>query len=54
MTALKTALVKSNKELNKWWDMTYKRLIKRGKKHVKKLKGKPAKPTPWEIIKALA
>ena len=52
--SLKTALLTSNKKLKEWWNITCKKLIKRGIKDIRKLKDKPAKPTPWEIIKALA
>lgn len=47
-------LLVSGIRLKKWFDRTVNLLIKRGKKHVKKLKGKPPKPSAWEIIKLLA
>lgn len=43
----------STKKASNWLESTIKILIKRGVKDVKKLKGHPPKPTPWDIIKQL-
>ena len=51
---LKDALLTSKKRLIKWFDQTANLLIKRAKKHVRKLKGKSPKLTPWQIIELLA
>jgi len=48
------ALITSKKRLSSWFIKTANLLIKRAKKNVRKLKDKPPKPTPWEIIKLLA
>jgi len=48
------ALLTSKKRLTKWFDHTANLLIKRAKKQVRKLKGKPPKFTPWQIVKLLA
>lgn len=42
------------KKLVNWVHSTTKLLIMRGEKNRRKLKGKPPKPTAWEIIKLLA
>lgn len=50
---LMEALLVSKQRLTKWFNQTANLLIKRARKQVRKLKGKPPKPTPWEIIKLL-
>jgi len=48
------AIITSRQKLSKWLDKTIQLVIKRGKKNIKKLKGKPPKPSPWQILKLLA
>lgn len=47
-------LLTSGLKLRKWFDKTANLLIKRGKKHVRKLKGEPPTPSAWDIVKLLA
>jgi len=48
------ALLTSPQKLKKWFNQTANLLIKRGKKHIRKLKGKEPKPSAWQIIDLLA
>ena len=48
------ALLTSPTRLRKWFSNTANLLIKRGKKNIHKLKGKPPKPSAWQIIDSLA
>lgn len=47
-------ILKSKKKLRTWIGKTVKLIVKRGKKCVRKLKGKPPKLSPWQIIELLA
>lgn len=48
------ALLKGKKKLGKWFKKMAKLLIKRAEKDIRKLRGKPPKPSAWQIIKSLA
>jgi len=54
LSDLMDGLLTSGIRLRKWFDKTVKLLIKRGKKHARKLKGEPPKPSAWDIVKFLA
>lgn len=47
-------LLQTKQCLQIWFDKTAYLILKRAKKNIRKLRGKPAKPTPWQIIHALA
>ena len=54
LMGLMDGLLTRGKKLANWINSTAKLLIMRGEKNIRKLKGKPPKPTAWEIIKLLA
>lgn len=52
--SLMQVLLLAKEDFNLWFDKTAKLILKRAKKNIRKLKGKPPKPTPWQIIYDLA
>jgi len=48
------ALLSEYSKIRQWVDKLLKILVKRAKKDARKIRGKPPKLTPWQIIKRLA